>query len=204
MEDNLQRFVKQQRAAFDTEEAPVGLWSRIETRLPQRKGKSVIKMFWLKAAAAAIVLFLAGTGVYYLVKKDRSETAARTKPGTDDTLAKEPGPDTNGIAELAPDLAGQVYQFASIIETKKTELRRTAGEQPELFERFEEDLHQLDSSYQVLKDGLAVSPDREALLQALIVNLEMQLDVLNRQLNAIRDIKNSKNNSNEKFENTTL
>jgi hypothetical protein len=206
MEDNLQRFVTEHRAGFDVQEPPAGLWNRIEPALQPAKTRRtpVFKMLWLKAAAAAMIVFLAGTGAYYLLKKNTPAAAGPVAAALPDSTSKEQGPDTNGIASLAPGQAGQVYQFASLIETKKNELKAMAGGQPELYRRFESDFYQLDSSYQVLKEQLSLSPDREVLLEALIINLEMQLQVLNKQLDVIQEIKNSKNKKDENIYNKTI
>ena len=60
------------------------------------------------------------------------------------------------------------------------------------------DITQLDSSYKSLESQLSTTPNRELLIEAMIQNLQLQLNVLNQQLNIINQIKQSKSNSNEK------
>jgi hypothetical protein len=50
----------------------------------------------------------------------------------------------------------------------------------------------LDSSYNTLKDQLSATPNREMLLEAMVQNLQLQLNVLNQQLNIIHQIKEQK------------
>jgi len=56
----------------------------------------------------------------------------------------------------------------------------------------------LDSSYNSLKNQLNATPNREMLLEAMIQNLQLQLNVLNQQLNIINQIKESKKYNHEK------
>jgi hypothetical protein len=197
MEDKLKQFVQEHRQDFDSHEPPPGLWSRLENGLkPKPPGKRAVYRMMLKAVAAAVVIFLAGTGVYYLVKKEQPQQAGSGMAVNSEEMCEETGPDTNNIAMLAPDYAGQVYQFAALIENRQQELKTLTADDTSFSKQFEKDFYQLDSSYMALKAQLPGSPGREALLQALIYNLELQLEVLNHQLNLIRDIQNTKNNEN--------
>jgi phage shock protein A len=89
-------------------------------------------------------------------------------------------------------------QFVKMIDTKQEELKALAKEQPELYQQFATAINQLDSSYNTLKNQLSATPNREMLLEAMIQNLQLQLNVLNQQLNIIHQIKDSKKYSHEK------
>jgi hypothetical protein len=99
---------------------------------------------------------------------------------------------------LTPEEAPEMNQFAKLINLKQEELRTLAKEQPILYQKFSKDITQLDSSYNTLKNKLSSSPNREILIEAMIQNLQLQLNVLNQQLNIIQQIKQSKNNNHEK------
>ena len=96
------------------------------------------------------------------------------------------------INKLAPEYAPQMNQFVKMIDTKQEELKTLAKEQPELYQQFTTAINQLDSSYNTLKNQLSATPNREMLLEAMIQNLQLQLNVLNQQLNIINQIKESK------------
>ncbi len=113
-------------------------------------------------------------------------------------FVKNDNPVDSSIYKIAPDEAPQMVQFAKLIETKQEELKVLAKEQPQLYKKFTTDINQLDSSYNALKNQLTVTPNKEMLIEAMIQNLQLQLNVLNQQLNIINQIKNSKSNSNEK------
>ena len=85
-----------------------------------------------------------------------------------------------------------------MIDTKQEELKALAKEQPELYQQFTTAINQLDSSYNTLKNQLSATPNREMLLEAMIQNLQLQLNVLNQQLNIINQIKESKKYYHEK------
>ena len=92
----------------------------------------------------------------------------------------------------------EINQIVKMIGMKQEELKTLAAGQPELYRQFSNDLDQLDSSYNALKSELNETPNQELLLEAMIQNLQLQLNVLNQQLNIINQIKQSKKYSHEK------
>ena len=102
------------------------------------------------------------------------------------------------INKLPPEYASQMNQFVKMIDTKQEELKTLAKEQPELYQKFTIAINQLDSSYNTLKNQLSSTPNTEMLLEAMIQNLQLQLNVLNQQLNIIHQIKDSKKYNHEK------
>ena len=77
-------------------------------------------------------------------------------------------------------------------------LRQNQKTQPELYKQFLNDNNRLDSSYKFLKSELSANPNKEILLDAMIQNLELKLDLLNRQLQIIKQSKNKKTNNENK------
>ena len=144
---------------------------------------------FLKWSIAATLLMMIGISTYFiLVKKDQGVPfMAKTNDSTETDLTK-----------LAPDYAPQMNQFTKMIETKQEELKILANEQPRLYHKFTKDITQLDSSYHALESQLSITPNRELLLEAMIQNLQLQLNVLNQQVNIIHQIKQSKKYSHEK------
>ena len=68
---------------------------------------------------------------------------------------------------------------------------------PALYEAFATDLERLERSYQMLKADLPENPNQETLVQAMIQNLQFQINLLNEQLRVIQRMKKQKNNTNE-------
>lgn len=186
MSKRLEDFITANRSAFDDKEPPVKAWDHIEAALAGKNKQSFLftPLFKWSMAAAAVVLI--SLSVYLLMEKKPPAPlyAGVTKPA-----------DTIVIADVP-----EVNQFAQMIAVKQQELKMLAKEQPELYQRFSNDINQLDSSYITLKKQLGATPNRELLIEAMIQNLQLQLNVLNQQLNIINQIKQQKNYSHEKID----
>jgi hypothetical protein len=70
-------------------------------------------------------------------------------------------------------------------------------EAPVLHERFSEDLAALQKQYALFEKELKKNTNRDQLIGAMQRNLEMQNELVNRQLNVIKEIKQLKNSKNE-------
>jgi septal ring factor EnvC (AmiA/AmiB activator) len=185
MSNKLKNFISDNRKAFDDEMPSGRVWENIEVSCTEKKNtKSILTPLykWSLAAAAVLVISL---GIYF---------AASKKPG--DTIITV-GTEID-IDKLAPEIVPQMNHFVKMIDTKQEELKTLTKDQPELYQQFSIAINQLDSSYNNLKNQLSATPNREMLLEAMIQNLQLQLDVLNQQLNIINQIKESKNYSHEK------
>ncbi len=182
---NLEKFITDNREAFDDKEPPEKVWKNVDAILSgkQKKKKDRIVLLTpiIKWSMAAAALLLIGSMFYFKFtdKEERPVEAASTEKI-----------DVPGIP--------QVNEFAKMIVLKQEELKALSKEQPELYSKFTKDIIQLDSSYKALKDQLSVTSNKEMLVEAMIQNLELQLSVLNQQLNIIKQIKQSKEYSHEK------
>jgi hypothetical protein len=196
---NLEQFMRDHREEFDTDEPGPQVWKKLEEELKPAKEeakvvsiKKSLGMNLLRWSVAAAVLVFAGLGVYDLVKP-------ADKP---DVVVKKEEPTTPNeetlLHKINPTYAKEVYHFTQLIELKQSELKQIEKEQPELYQQFIGDVNKLDSSYNVLKKELPNNPDPEQLLEAMIQNLRLQTDLLNQQLNIIKQIKESKNKTHEK------
>ena len=184
MSKNLEDFISDNRSAFD-DKAPSGkVWENINAAVTGKKEKKIIWMAIIKWSVAAAAVVVIATVVYLKLNKTQPTEPVLVKTETD-------------INTLAPEYATQVNEFAKLIGMKQEELKVLAKEQPQLYQKFTTDIIQLDSSYNALKSQLAVSPNKEMLIEAMIQNLQLQLNVLNQQLNIIKQIKQSKEYSHE-------
>jgi len=193
MSKNLENFVRDNRENFDTANPSPKVWENIESKLNGSKKETPVrqmkKKWWM--AAAAITLILSATAAYFLLQQPPAPSSlAETKT----TPAKSETRDLD-IAAIDPNYAKQVAKFSGLIEEKQKELQLIQTEQPSLYEKFSDDIKKLDSTYHLLKHELPVNPNKEELLQAMIYNLQLQIDLLNQQLNIIQKIKASKSKS---------
>lgn len=185
MSNKLKKFIWDNRKEFDDELPSDKVWQHVEAAFTAKKKKKSILTPLYKWSIAAAAVLLISLGVYFFMNGNRN-TATEYANNT-----------------VVPDAmttidAPEVNQFAKMIALKQEELRSLSKEQPELYQQFTKDIIQLDSSYNILKNQLSATPNRELLLEAMVQNLQLQLNVLNQQLNIIHQIKQSKNNSHEK------
>jgi cell division FtsZ-interacting protein ZapD len=85
--------------------------------------------------------------------------------------------------------------YINEIETKQSLIIQFVADNPELDKDLLGEIDQLDSTYQVLKSAAEVGQS-ERILDAMVLNLQMRIDILNQQLEVLEKIKNI--NENEK------
>ena len=189
----LEKFIKENKNAFDDEMPADKIWQGIESSIGEpQKAKLISMSAKLKWSIVAAVIALAGIGLFFKMQQNTPTFIDNAKK-IDTTASTE-------IATVAPDVAPAMNEFAKLIAMKQDELKKLSKEQPELYQQFTKDINQLDSNYTNLKGKLSVAPNKELLIEAMIQNLQLQLQVLNQQLNIINQIKNSKKDSHEKNE----
>lgn len=217
MKDKLQRFVRDNREAFDVHEPSDDLWSRLSEKLPKaeenaspeapitpeipskevglnpivhedfQNGGSYNPFFrrtgknlnWRIAASIALLIGLGWMG--YRINQNYGVTEAPE------------------VALTNPGYAKQMTQYTQLIDNKRAELRQMTESDPALYKEFAVELDQLERSYQNLKADLPKNPNQETVIQAMIQNLQWQIDLLNQQLDILQRIKNKNNHANDKL-----
>ena len=92
------------------------------------------------------------------------------------------------IAEISPDLLEAESFYTSLIDQKSKEIdvkSRKYG----LEEEFHAEIEVLDSLYLTLKNDLKFG-NEEVLVDAMILNLQLRIEILNQQLSIIQSIEN--------------
>ncbi|HEV7349352.1 hypothetical protein [Telluribacter sp.] len=189
--DRLERFVRDNREAFDSDEPSDELWARIEEQFGEAPKTSPTKRlhWWGKAyldwrIAAGIVMALGMSYVYHL----------NNQYG----VTRDPK-----VALAVPTYAREFNNYTLAIDEKRNELIRLTTDNPELYKEFSSDLDRLERNYQNLRSELPKAPNQEALIQAMIQNLQLQLDLLNQQLTILQRIKEA-DKSHEKDNSTII
>ena len=165
-DDSLEKFVRKNRQAFDDQSPPADIWGRIEATL----GGSPRRSFsWMWKAAA--VLFFVSTAIlltqeYWFGPPQRENV-------------------------IAAELKDAEQYYNSLIQVKREELGQFDLDKGLIMD-FEQDIAELDSMYIVLKDEYTCNND-ELVMDAMIRNLQIRLEVMDRQLRIIQNIKNNKN-----------
>ncbi|WP_299822932.1 hypothetical protein [uncultured Pontibacter sp.] len=192
MEDRLKNFVSEHRDEFDVFEPRPELWQSIcqQTQAPRKEAKVINIKFGERASfmadmlfmriAAAVVLLL-GCGLTLVMMKQNT-------PDTGNVLAAS---QQKVISNIAPEIVEVEAYYVSQIEEKKSELTEYdkkvlgLGEQQEI----DRELARLDSSYLQLKKQLYTTPNTEEIVEAMVQNLQIRIEVLNRQLEVLQRIK---------------
>jgi hypothetical protein len=178
MKDNLKRYIRENREAFDSETAPAELFARIvETRPSRSKTARLVSNRWRFAAASVIAFMVL---LFFTWRNQKSNVPVATE-----TEYLEYDED--------PVYSVQIAQFKQIIDLQQEELKQLQKNNPALYNEFARDISQLDSAYRSLKDQLGSNPNRETLLEAMLGNLQLQTELLTKQLTIIREIKLNKN-----------
>lgn len=186
MSNNLENFINNNRQEFDREQPGEKVWKNIQADL-QIKNKSIKRFWW--AAAAGLILIISAT-FYFIKLKPAGNEAVTVK-----TIALPPKELTDAIDT---SYTSQIYLFAKLIQIKQTELKKSQRIHPDLYQQFLNDNNKLDSSYNYLKSQLLANPNKEVLLDAMIQNLQLKFDLLNRQLQIIQQSKHKKSNNENK------
>lgn len=147
----LEEYIQQHKASFE-EDVPQEMWMKIRTKLPRRRTPWNTYLRY----AAALVVFL---GAGYLIGL---KTGIRE------------------VAELESYDAALVT-YTHKVDQKKARLETLVSNQPELEETFSRDLSDLQEDFEYLKSQLANNPNSEAIISAMIKNLEWQIELLNQQ-----------------------
>ncbi len=191
--DRLERFVRDNREDFDTCEPSEALWERIADNLgdaepvpavvppkiTRLRGLGNVYFDW--RVAAGILLALGISYLFYLNKEYG--------------VTRDPQ-----VALTVPTYAREFTQYNQAIEQKRIELIRLTSDNPELYKEFAADLDRLEKSYGNLRSELPQAPNQEALIQAMIQNLQWQIDLLNQQLTILQRIKKA----DQRHENNTV
>lgn len=171
MSKRLEDFIKSNREEFDEIEPSADLWGRIEKHLPaegtlpkKREAKMFSLSFVLRVAASVIIVMGIGFALYLRSVK---------RNGAID------------YAAINPAYAKEHSQYVSLVESKRTELMAISKSDPQLYEEFNAEIAKMDSTYKKLNSDLPNSPNQERVLHAMIKNLQIQTEVLNRQLSVI-------------------
>jgi hypothetical protein len=167
MNNNLEGFVKNNKKAFEVKGPSDQLWERIAAELDkgEKAPKKPIKLYqWLSIAAVMVL----GLGIYFTVNYSNSKNIE--------------------VADISPVFGEKEVRFASQIEEKKDSLLIYAQANPELYQKFSNDLKNLDAEYDKLKAQLPTSPNQLFVVKAMVKNREIQLQILKQQLMIINQV----------------
>lgn len=184
-QNDLEKFIQDQRQDFDDAYPSLKLWANIEKELDQKEELDqpvpmrASKRPWYQIAAAVLILIsVGGIGGMYL--------AQGQQPSAEEL-----------IAQIAPEFGETEQYYSNKIQQQYAKLT-THTRDPEI----DADLAQVDQAMAELRQELLTAPKgrEEQLVQELIESYRLKLQILERILEHIEQTKNisTNNSSNEK------
>jgi hypothetical protein len=157
MNDGLEEFVLKNGRLFDDLEPKEELWNKVNRKLTRPKEKKPLFIFW---KVAAVLLFMSTAYLIAERWQDRDE---------DKTVV------------LDEFIEVESY-YASLISERRYQLNQ--GNEVLAKITFEE-LNELEEYYVLLKDDFQNLGSQERIVAALIQNLQLRMQLLNRQIHLL-------------------
>ncbi len=166
---NIEQFIRENRAAFDSEIPSPTIWKGVEKTLPRKR----IGMYRVLRMAAAVALIL-GLGIVigkYMTPASEQELALSD-------ISQE-------YAELEDFYTQKINQKIDLLKAQKPNDKALA------------DIEELEKEFDLLKKELRSTPiNDEQIIHAMIENYRTKIDILERVLERINYA--TKTNDNEK------
>ena len=198
MSSDLEKFIRKNRGDFDDADPSNKVWKNIERSLPVKKEEKhfTIRDIY-KWSAAAAIFFIALTSAYFLfIKKPTGnypEKTSTVKTGTEVNSSR-----LDNFNSISIEYAAEFKEAEQAVQDRQRELRAAIANDPALYRKFQQDLNTLDSSYRLLREQASQSINGDVIIKAMIQNLQLQSELLGRQLMIIHEFKTTKTSTNEK------
>jgi hypothetical protein len=182
MKDKLEKYIIENREAFDIHEPGAEAWKKIEKNI---RSKRTINWRIIIGRAAAVILIFAASYMVHDLLDGKNREIARSGTKKEKELV---------IPEL---IEAEVY-YSTLIDEKLQEIKPMFNEDPMLEKEIRYDLNQLDSIYEELKNDLRDNIANQEVIEAMIQNYRMRLSILEDVLSHMQpeeDDNKSKHNS---------
>ena len=198
MSSDLEKFIRKNRGDFDRADPSNKVWKNVEQFLPVKKEEKhfTIRDIY-KWSAAAAIFFIALTSVYFLFVRKLPNSHGDVIPTVKTDQQTSPSRLDN-FNSISIEYATQFKQAEQAVEDRQKQLRAAIANDPALYHKFQQDLVTLDSSYRLLREQASQSINGDVIIKAMIQNLQLQSELLGRQLMIIHEYKTTKTSTNEK------
>ncbi len=163
--DQLEKFIRENRTAFDTEVPSLRVWANINKQIDKRPQPKIIWMRRLRSIAAIAILAVTACVIGF-------------KMGTASAEARS-------LADISPEHAEMERFFNKQIEEKMVKL---ASYEQDGFVKA--DFQELDVIYEELQQELEKIPagtiNEDRVIQAMISNYQTKIDILEQVLEKVQ------------------
>lgn len=200
----LEQFITQSKDELQMFEPPADAWQQVSAELDKDNTSKVITLsyrsVWKITSVAAAIVLVGFIGFKFLGNPNSSNTNTLANNG-DSTLLKNTLAADFNLKELDPELAEAESYYTELIAEKKKELDKYSLEDVTLKEEFKGDISELDSTYNALRTELYQVPSKDKVSEAMILNLQTRIEILNQQLKILEKAKKkTKSKKNEKMD----
>ena len=92
------------------------------------------------------------------------------------------------MVSISPELVNAEVYYASIVETQHQEIVQVGKGYPEVCNDLDKELRNMDTLYGQLKNEYQTSGGNEAVMQAMVENLQARVQLMNQQLQLLKTI----------------
>jgi len=149
---------------------------RLESKLPQNTLAKKRSFSWMQIAASFLVLFGLSFGIFKMLNKDVTPGPVKMVETPKKTLE-----------DVAPDLKKVEDYYVASINFQLSKLKPTP-ETKELFDGYLERLDELNKEYERLSQELIEFGLSDLTIDALIDNLKLRLNLLNRLKEKVNEV----------------
>ena len=162
----LKEFINDNISEFE-EDLPVGLWEKIDAKLPEQKKFNISFNNKILRIAAGIVICV-GIG-YWFGKSGKSNESQ--------------------FSEYVSENKSMMV-FTHQIKEKQESLQELTQENPELGKAFVSEIGELQTNFEFLEEQLKTNPNHDQIIEAMIQNLKWQLELLEKQTTIAKKFEN--------------
>ena len=166
--DQLEKYIRSNRDQLDSEVPPQRVRDSLFPEVQQGKA-------WYRRLNLAAAVALIGLSVYGILFIQSHQNGK------------------NNMVQLPEEIQEAEVYYASLIQLKSSEIKELSQDFPELTQELNAEMDTLDKLYEGLKETYAVKVSDDLVADEMIKNLQLRVEVLNRQIELLEQLKEYKN-----------
>ncbi|RYC53243.1 hypothetical protein [Flagellimonas olearia] len=185
-QDLKEMFAKERERAHSMKEGHEARFlSKLEKELPTSPQRKSIQLFWMRVAASVVVAL--GIAVFFL-SREQEVLPVKNPVVENETKTQQPF----SLGDLSPDLKKVESYYLTNINLELSDLEFDS-ENKEVLDSYMGRLAELDAEYRLLNKELNEMGPNDQTIGALVKNLQLRLQLLQRLKSKLNQLKSSKN-----------
>ncbi len=181
--DKFEKHIRNNREALDSSEPSDMVWEKIAAKLDAQQPKRQVQLvpitrLWQVAAVfLGLVVSMVAFQIYYNTQTEQKLTAS-----VENAI---------NLESINPELAEAEQFYFMQIEEKREEVQKYGSESIKADGEAEKYMTELDIAYKDLKKELLTNSN-ELVVSEMVRNLQIRMDLLNQQLEVLKQIEKAK------------